>query len=255
MKINFSDVKNKIKNLYVSLKTLNEIKNYLPLSCDFRIARIVGDITGDGHLQIDNRRGIISFYSKYLEKIKNENKLFNQVFGLKGHIYKYNRNSGIVYGIMFTSKPVAIIFLALGVPSGNKTAKKFNIPDWIFNGSKEIKKAYLVGMFTSEGTVYNSKHSDWRLEIEQYKIEKLSIYGKKYMSQLKKMVESFGIKCSNVRTCRKNKRKDGSLSLAWEFYIWRQSFKDFYNKIGFDDTNKMKKLKEAIQMQGLLSRG
>lgn len=254
MNIEFSDVRNKIINLHVLSKTLEKTKEYLPLNCNAKLARIVGDVTGDGHLQLD-KRGIISFYSKYLEKIKNENNLFNQIFGLNGHIYKYDRSSGIVYGIMFTSKPVAIIFSALGAPTGNKTSQKFDVPTWIFNGSKEIKRAYLVGIFTSEGSIYNSKHDGWRLEIEQYKIERLSIYAKRYMNQVKEMVENFGIKCSNVRTCRKNKRKDGSLTLAWEFYIWRQSFKDFYDKVGFDDITKMNKLKEAIQNAGVVGRG
>ena len=241
--------------MFIYRKWLNEIKNYLPLNCDSRIARIVGNITGDGHIQLDNRRGVVSFYSKYFDKIKNENKLFNQLFDLNGHVYKYNRKSGIVYGIMFTSKALAVIFSVLGVPVGNKTSTRFNVPNWILNGDNKIQRAYLLGMFTSEGTIYNSKHNGWRLEIEQYKIEKLSIYGKKYMNQLKKLVENFGIKCSKVRSCRKNKRKDGTLTSAWEFYIWRQSFKDFYDKIGFDDTIKMKKLEKVIQMQGLKKQG
>ncbi|OGI12677.1 hypothetical protein A3K64_03825 [Candidatus Micrarchaeota archaeon RBG_16_36_9] len=249
MELRFSDTKNKI-NTFVSQKTLEKIKDFLPLKCDANLARIVGDITGDGHLQLDNRRGIVSFYSKDIKKIKNEGDLFIKTFGLNGHVRRYADETGIRYGIMFTSKPIAIIFSILEVPVGNKTAKKFDIPHWIFDGSKEIQKAYLVGLFTSEGSIYDSKHNGWRLEIEQYKVEKLSIYGKGYMNQLKKMVENFGIKCSNVRNCRKNKRMDGSTTLAWEFYVWRQSFKDFYDKIGFDDTLKMSKLKEAIKCGG-----
>ena len=30
------------------------------------LARVVGDITGDGHLQLSGRRGIASFYSKHM---------------------------------------------------------------------------------------------------------------------------------------------------------------------------------------------
>ena len=110
MKLKFSDVKNKINTLYTSSKTLNEIKKYLPLNCNCKLARIVADITGDGHLQLDNRRGIVSFYSKDLKKIKNEKVLFNKIFKLDEHIHTYDDKTGVRYGILFTSKSVAIIF-------------------------------------------------------------------------------------------------------------------------------------------------
>jgi len=228
----------------MNLKSKNKIK----------LSRIVADITSDGHLQLDRKRGVVSFYSKSIEKIKKENNLFNEIFNLSGHIYKYEKGSKR-YGIMFTSKPLAIFLSSLGTPVGNKTLLKFKVPKWIFNGNKQIQKSYLIGMFTNDGSIYFSKHSGWRLEIEQYKLEKISKYGKIYMKQLKEMTERFNIKCSPVMCCRKNKRKDGSFTVAWEFYVWRQSFKNFYNKIGFDDPMKIGKLKKAIQMQGPKGRG
>jgi len=210
-----------------------------------KLARIVADITGDGHLQLDNRRGVVSFYSKDIEKIKKEDGLFQDVFCIKGHIYTYTKRS-IRYGIMFTSKELAKFLSKLGTPVGSKVSSKFLIPDWIFSGKKEIKRAYLLGMFTGEGSIYKSKHSGWRLEIEQYKLSTLSTFRNKYMKQLKKMVEDFGIKCSPVMCCRKNERKDKSITEAWKFYIWKGSFKIFYKEIGFDDNIKMEKLNEAI---------
>ena len=78
-----------------------------------KLSRIVADITSDGHLQLDKKRGVVSFYSKDIEKIKKENNLFNEIFGFFGHIYKYEKRSKR-YGIMFTSKSLAVFLSSLG---------------------------------------------------------------------------------------------------------------------------------------------
>lgn len=213
------------------------------------LARVVADITGDGHLQLDKYRGVVSFYSKNLDEIKIENKRFLNLFDIEGHIYKYTKGN-LRYGIMFISKDLAEFLASIGVTPGNKVMTPYEVPKWIIKGSKEIRKEYIRGLFSSEGSVYGTKMKNgktrWRIEIEQYKYIEIKENGKLYMEQLKSMIEVFGIKCSPVRFGRKNKRKDGTYTIAMKFNIERNQFPKFYKEIGFDNRFKDEKLKKII---------
>lgn len=220
------------------------------ISPDF--ARFVADITGDGHLQCEGHRGNIQFTSKDPESIEQFRKRVRGLFDVNPKIMKI-KNDGkaftLRYRTYFSSLAIAKHLVKLGVPNGNKTNKIFHVPNWILNGSKAIKGAYLRGLYTCEGSVYctNQKgRARWRIELEQYKNEKLKIYGKKFMSQIRQMLEEFGVKVSPVRYGKKQKRKDGSFSIALKIDIEKSSFNKFNQEIGFDNKLKTSKLLTAI---------
>jgi len=214
------------------------------------LARIVADITGDGHLQLHKNKGVVSFYSKDLSSIKAVNKRFGKLFGVEGKIKKYTSGGYLRYGIFYPSKKLCEFLFSVGIASGNKTEKKFLVPVWIFRGKKEIKREYLRGLFTSEGSPYATKTKygkRWRIEIEQYKILKLREGGKQFMEQIKKMLEKdFNVKCSPARFGKKQQRKDSSFTIAIKMDIEKSSFKNFYDEIGFDNKLKNTKLLNVI---------
>ncbi len=219
----------------------------MAISQTLELARICGELTGDGHIQLKEWRGLVSFYSKNLSTIKDFEERFKGIFQVEGHIYTDDRRWRS-YRIFFISKEVAKALTSSGVPSGNKTDIPFLIPEWIFNGKPEIKAAYLRGIFSAEGSIYYTKRSDrWRIEIEMYKRESLKSEGKRFFTQIKDMLESLQIRCSPVRFGRKNKRKDGSYSIALKLDIEQPSFTNFYKEVGFADELKAKTLSEAIR--------
>ena len=73
------------------------------------LARIVADITGDGHLQLKDWRGLISFYSNNIEAINNLKEKFNELFDVKGHVYIDDRINKR-YNLFFISKTLAHFF-------------------------------------------------------------------------------------------------------------------------------------------------
>lgn len=227
---------------------MNFSKKYLP-----ELARIIGEITGDGHLQFSKGKSTISFYSKNLKKIKDFEKRFSKLFGIEGHIYIYTHGFRKKrYGVFFASKKVADALARFGTPVGNKTATKYDIPKWIAKGNEKIKSYFLRGLYDSEGSVYFTKIKEnrkrWRIELSQYKAMTLKSAGKTYMDQVKRLVEDFGVKCSPVRFATIGRfRKDGSESISVRFDIENASFKKFYDKIGFDDKIKNAKLIRAIK--------
>lgn len=213
------------------------------------LARIVADITGDGHLQYDGIRGNIFFYSKYLKFIKLYEKRFYRQFKIKGKIRKKFRFTWS-YGLFFSSKRIASFLYSVGAPPGNKANSIFYVPKWIFNGSKNIKRAYLKGIYSSEGSVYPTKVGNknrWRIEIEQYKRLDLKDKGIIFMNQIKKMLEDFSIISSPVRFGKKQKRDNGVITIAIKLDIEKKYFKNFYKEIGFDNIIKMKRLLLAMR--------
>ncbi len=227
-----------------------KIKKHLKFKAKKDLARIVADITGDGHLQLLKNKGVVSFYSKDIKSIRFLARRFEKLFGAKGSVRKYTSGGYLRYGIFYPSKKLCEFLALIGVPAGNKTEKKFLVPKWILKGNKNIKKSYLRGLFASEGSIYATKlkyGKRWRIEMEQYKILKLKNSGRQFMEQIKKMLEKeFDVICSPVRFGKKQKRTDGSFTIAIKIDIEKSSFMKFYKHIGFDNKVKDNKLLNVI---------
>ncbi len=217
-----------------------------------QLAYIVAAITGDGHLQIQDWRHLISFFSKEVEEIETMKLLFQELFQLEGKMYiddrKKHKNPTRVYWVFFNSKPVALFLKGIGTPAGNKTNIPFSIPDWVMSGSLEIKGAYLRGLFDTEGTIFCRKTviPRWQIGFKMAKNEQIIDSGIAYLNQIRQLLAEFQIRCSPVRKTFLNIRKDGSKSFELLFNIERTSFGNFYKYVGFGQPKKQEKLLSAL---------
>ncbi len=218
------------------------------------LAKLVGLITGDGHLQLKGWRGLVSFYSEDIGDIKSINELFKKLFDKGGRVYQdfskgIAKKSIMRYKIFLISKEITKNLNQIGIPKGNKTNTLFLVPDWIVNGSKPIKKAYLSAIYDCEGCIYETKSessSRWRIALEMYKRDDLAGNGVKFFEQIKGMLKDFGVETSNVRFKKGNLRKDGSISKGLIFDIEKPSFRNFYKRVNFENTVKRRKLETAL---------
>jgi tRNA-splicing ligase RtcB len=231
--------------------TVMNNENWKKLIGSLELARTIADINGDGHLQLQDWRGLVSFYSKIKQEIDAVSKRFELLFGIKGRIYIDKRGKG--YKLFFISKPLAQFLHESGAAEGNKTNRAFPVPKWIVEGDKESKRAYLKGTFVTEGYIYSTKIQNnkirWRIGLEQYKNEAFKESGKKYMEQIRNMLHDFGIKSSPVRLDGWNIRKDGTKSVGLRFDIEKKYFTNFYKEIGFENKIKTKRLVSAMRGQ------
>jgi tRNA-splicing ligase RtcB len=221
-----------------------------------KLARCVADITGDGHLQIQEWRHLASFFSKEMEEIEAVKKRFKELFDVEGRIYVDKstsvkcKNSKERYMLFFISKPVSLFLKEIGTPVGNKTNKKFKVPGWIYRGKKELKAAYLRGLYDNEGSIFYSPASGenvrWRISFQMAKNEEILDSGIYFMNQLRKMLSDFGVKSSPVRTFPLNTRKDESKSISMKFDIEKTSFRNFYKYVNFEHPIKKQKLLQAL---------
>lgn len=213
------------------------------------LAKIISQINGDGSLQLDKDRSIVSFNSNNFYEIESINKEFKELFNINGLIYKnYVRSKN---KICFLGRKICLFLLANGVAKGNKTNQSFNVPEWILNGNSEIKKAYLRGFYDTEGSIYSTKQNNkvrWRINLIQAKNIELKEKGIEYMESIRSLLKNFKIESSPVNVNKGNIRKDGSETVFLRFNIEKKGFDNFYKYIGFDNQKKQKKLIASLKM-------
>jgi intein/homing endonuclease len=188
-----------------------------------KLARIVADLTGDGHLQIKQWRHLISFYSKNIEEIEAFRQRFKELFQLEGKLYVHNHNTKngetTIYKLFFSSKPVALYLQEIGTPVGNKTNISFEIPPFVINGSEEVKSSYLQGLFDCEGSIFCRGNNRWQISLKMAKNESILSSGVNYLNQIRKLLSDFEINSSPVKSFFLNIRKNGSKSYYNQFDI------------------------------------
>ena len=211
------------------------------------LARIIGAINGDGHVQINKDGGLVSFYSNNYYEIEYMHRKFLDLFGINSIIYK-NYKGSKKHRIYFRGKKLALFLAKKGAIVGNKTNQPYLVPEWIIKGENKIKSLFLQGLYDTEGSIYFSDKR-WRMVIEQYKNSSLKENGFIYMNQIRSLVENFGIKCSNVCTYKNTTaRKDGSITFCFRFTFEKKYFRKFYKHVGFRNKKKQKRLLAALNM-------
>jgi len=212
------------------------------------LSLLVGIINGDGHLQIGNGKGLVSFYSKNVYEIEYFRKMFYRLFNKKSIVYKNYKNSGR-HRIYYSGKPLAMFLENVGVIKGNKTNIGYLIPNWIMGGNTTFKSNYLKGLYDTEGTICYSRKR-WQISINQSKNEKLRENGIEYFNQIRKILIGFGMFPSPAIVCRgkRKPRKDGSKTLVFKLDLELKDFKKFHDCIGFNNRKKLKRLKKALDI-------
>lgn len=213
---------------------------------DPNLSWIAAQLIGDGHIQIQDWRGLISFYSKDIEIIRMFESVFSRKFGINSKLYTDNRQIFPRYKLFFISREVSQYLVDLGVPKGNKTNQSFGVPDWVIGGGIANQRAFLRGIFSAEGSIFHTNNRGWRIGIEMYKREDLA-QDDRFLEDVKDMLNHVGIECSPVRLGRKNLRKDGTYSIAKKLDVEEPSFGNFYKRVGFDDKSKLACLHSRVQ--------
>ena len=193
------------------------------------LSRVVADLTSDGHLQVDNKRYVASFYSKDLQEIQVVKNRFYNLFGIKGKIHTDKRPVSnnlfptIRYQLYVPSKKMCLFLKDIGTPIGNKTNNPFRVPNWVFKGSSELKSSYLRSMYDAEGSIFCGKDKRWQITFKMAKNQILLKEGIAFFEQIRTMLQIFDIKTSPVNYSKLNIRKDGSTSVYLRITIEHSS--------------------------------
>ncbi|MFH1972286.1 MAG: hypothetical protein ABIJ18_02285 [archaeon] len=206
------------------------------------LAYLIGKVMGDGHLDknftiklIGQKEDLMVIRDYFKKGLK---------FDLK--IYK-KQGYGNSYYMNISNKLGKLIF-NLGAPVGKKTEISFFVPDWILNGSKQVKRSFLQAILEDELTtikIEKKTHAN-RPQFKMSKIRPLLEEHRRFMSQIKDLIECFGIDCGKISD-PKQKEKQSSWDLYFPIQRNKKNIIKFEKEIGFRfNQDKIKKLKSCV---------
>jgi replicative DNA helicase Mcm len=206
------------------------------------IAYMAGLIAGDGDIHVKGSHGFVRFHSvdeKLIQKVK---EITKNNFGIEPRIVKDGKR---IPNIVISSLVITDIFKALGIPSGEKS-HRVDIPPILTSAGELCVKAYLRGVFDSDGWIYSSKKSSSTIG--------LCTCSKKLAMKTMLLLEWWGI----ISKVRSRKDKIGKISRIGDkivqskreqFYLEIRGIdnhKKFRENIGFFRESKKSKLDELI---------
>ena len=229
------------------LKHLENYKSLFPIQSNPRLAGVVADLIGDGHLQGDPKWRI-DFTSKEISELKRFEKEIEYLFNISGKIRKCTSNKYNTYNIAINSSPIARILFLCGVPAGQKVLVSFQIPVWI-KKDKECFRIFCRRLFTCEGHInyYNDRKVP-QVRIEMWKEDSLIKNGENFIETISSVMKKYFKINSIVKLQnKKNIRKDGIVTRPVRLYIFGDSVIKFCKEIGFEGL-KQESLKGLINM-------
>ncbi|PIR90399.1 RNA-splicing ligase RtcB [bacterium (Candidatus Gribaldobacteria) CG10_big_fil_rev_8_21_14_0_10_33_41] len=216
------------------LQVINRLKfrNLLPLKSTSPaspvLLKIMGYLLGDGSMNFTNgrKRGRISFYGKKEDLLLLKEDL--KTIGFTAFLQKRERNHTVrtIYreyqfkeienSLSVTSSSLVLLLKALGIPIGNKVNQNFVLPVWIFKLPLWQKRLFLAAFFGAELTspaVYKRHGFNFYASVLGInKSKKYLASGKKFLSQIAKLLNEFGVKTNKISQRKEQKNKNGQLS-------------------------------------------
>lgn len=170
------------------------------------VAELCGTIVGDGWIQSNEQSFFIAgdvsedkpYYDIHLKK------LFGEVLTeVNPREFPYWR----VYGISIHKKAIIKNILKWGIQKGKKVDIA-SVPEWILNGNKNIIKAFLRGLFDTDGCVFCQRsYGKYNSEFDKMYHSKIRL---RITSISPRLIEEIFSLCNRLGLrITKNKRKGG----------------------------------------------
>lgn len=212
------------------------IKIKFPFESNEKLASLFGHVLGDGCIKAKEE----NFYytNKNKDLVDEVRHLIKELFGIQER-WNYNRERNFYE--TYSPKIIAKFLVLCGFPKGEKVKQEIKIPNWIKNGSFEIKSKFVRALFDDEGSVINSK-GNYIIGFSMNKKNFLLNEHKKFMNDFREILISLGLYPNEVF---KRKQPFDSVSIGFNLY-GRYNLMEFLKNVGFTDKTKRKKLVDAI---------
>jgi len=251
IKISYKAIENITKkglDSTVSYKIIKELStkhllNYIPNELEKigAICRIVGFLLSDGHL---NKKRAIFIGNK--ETLKN---VQADLITLNYNNYSKIKSKRVISYIgkrkiegvttYFKLDSISFIYLMsfLGVQEGDKTTKAYNIPEFIKNGTKFMKREFLRSIFGCEASSPKCYKKNFEaIVFSQHKIKELEEGGKKYIRGISELLKDFNIEnYLEIEELDYKRKKDGKMCVNIRLILnsSNNNLKKFFNYIGY----------------------
>ncbi len=187
-------------------------------------ARLFGYMLGDGNLNSEQYSAqIFGDYNdmmRVIEDLKSIGHEISYIRDMKDVKSEITSENGEIYHVCGNVCIIGLnalfghYFNQRGYPYGKMTNKIYNIPEWIMNGSLDIKREFLAGYMGAEGSKIREriKRCFEAIRVSYYKREDLVDASIPYAKQLIKLFSEFNVTISNVVVRNGNIRKDETIS-------------------------------------------
>ncbi len=220
------------------LRVLRE-KGLLPLRMDHPklpyLAKLLGYLEGDGHLQLPGRGGAqVLFYGRPedLERIRQD----VRALGFQpSPVHQRRRQHAIRTGkrvvrfervessVRCGSAALATLLHCLGATPGDKTTQPSQLPSWLDRAPAWMRRLYLASLFGAElsaprtvtGHPYNFLGPVFSLS----KVEEQVESGIRFLEGIRRWLEGFGIQSRRLREKVEGARKDGRRTVRLRLQI------------------------------------
>lgn len=215
------------------------------------LARLLGFIFGDGGLSVSMKKHKSSCTITFAGRQADLQEIRKDIEELGFNAGKFSKtkrvsvltNGRIISGFSETmhcySKPLWILFRALGAPVGDKAVNRTKIPAWIMGGRKIIAREFLSGFFGSEMTKPSIDKRNGKIFLQPMlslnKSKQLLQNALEFAEQLKELLQKFGVKVSHIKIVDGIKRKSGIETKKIKLLVSSrtESLLNLYGSIGF----------------------
>ena len=170
------------------------LKEYsAPRLCN-NYAELLGILFGDGHLS-EYQVSIMTNSETDFQHIEFIKGLFKELFLVDGTL-RYKKNQKAVE-LLVSSKAIVCHINDAGMPIGNKLDVGLGIPDWI-KKKKSFQKAFLRGLFDTDGCVYGERCKTKNKEYN-YKCIAITSYSENLRNDIVDILKGRGYNPTNTK--------------------------------------------------------
>lgn len=207
-----------------------------PVKKDAVLASLVGHAIGDGHINSSDS----SFgYTNKCEELLNEVEEDVGKLPIRNIKVINNRRPNKTPTLVFSTM-VGNILICAGAPAGNKITHCYELPEWIKNGSKEIKCAFIKSLFDDEGNVSNSRIVRITMSKRVDLVDNLEAF----FRDIESILESLGVNNNTIRREKEWEGKNGKTTAFTLQIFGFLNFQKFSENIQLSNTKKRDLLKK-----------
>ncbi|WP_048202175.1 RtcB family protein [Methanocaldococcus bathoardescens] len=226
----------------IILRKLKE-RDLIPLTYNHKklpyLLKIMGFVFGDGSMNFIGKRGdgIIHFSSKHSEDLERIREDIKKIGYTPSRVYKRENDCYFFY---VNASSLVVLLYALGVPIGNKTLNKYSFPEWIFNCKLWQKRLFLASFFGAELRKPYPRKDRKALftfpTLEMAKNIKIKEDALKFLENIVKLLNEFGVEATITKRNSIHKRNDGIETVRYVLTIigTSKNLINLWAKIGYE---------------------
>jgi len=200
------------------------------------LASNFGFLICDGHIK--KTKELVQYYFRYEKDALLFKEQFQSIFPYEKIYSDFFR---FCFRVSLYNVGFANLMHSFGIPIGNKVFQPFVVPDWIYYGPYNLKRAFLSAVFGGEGSA--PSNNKWRIQFVISKCEKEIPNLLFFINQIRAMLFHFDISSSYIQL-----RKQGAKrQFCARFYVkGKSNLLKFYHLIGFSYASEKQEVLEDL---------